>query len=213
VDYGGDFLLEIFHSPYSTAIEDNTWRLNSDYGRLPDMLLHDSEDVSEFKGYAPDRLFNRDSISHLLRLTQDVKKYPVRLTHLLVQMAKADLEYVLGFQNPVCAVDLRNTVEVVKKYCLGNDGTSHIRYSHDLAIILTRWRDRLAGGWDSDHVPEYLIKELVGPDELTMRCTQVIHGLLAPRVMMFGLRANRSIACARPVVPVDAATGWMSMYL
>jgi hypothetical protein len=127
-------------------------------------------------------------------------------------MAKADLEYVLGFQNPVCAVDLRNTVEVVKKYCLGNDGTSHIRYSYNLAIILTKWRDRLADGWGSRQVPEYLIKETVKPDELTMRCTQVIHGLLAPRVMMFGLRASRSIACARSVVPVDAATGWLRMY-
>jgi hypothetical protein len=187
---------------------------DSDYGRVPHMLLHESEDVSEFKGYAINKGVNRDSISYLLELTRDVKQNPVRLTRLLTQMAKADLEYVLKWNNPLCIIDLQNIVEVVKKYCLGNDGTSHIRGSHDLAPILIRWRDNLARCWDRfSEVPEYIIRERMEPDELTKRCTQVIHGLVAPRVTMFGLRASRSIACIRPVVATDPAIGWLRMDL
>jgi hypothetical protein len=191
------------------------WRRVSPYGRVLDMLLHDSEDVSELKGYnANDERFNRDSLSYLLQLTRDVKQYPVRLTRLLVQMAAVDSKLASQLKEKVLTFDLRNMVEVVKKYCLGNDETSNIRYSHELAIVLITWRDELAHGWnDQVPIPDYLQKEKIEPDELAMRCTQVIHGLMAPRVTRFGLRASRSIACARPIVAADAATGWRRMYL
>jgi hypothetical protein len=214
VDHSGDFLLEIFHSRVCIA---NNWTsgwYDSDYGRVPHMLLHESEDVSEFKGYTTDRGINRDSILYLLQLTRDVKQNPVRLTRLLVQIAKADLEFVLIFKDILCAVDLRDMIEVVKKYCLGNDETSHIRYSHELATIFTRWRDTLVFGWHTDWgLPKYEMKEDIEREKLTERCTKVIHGLLAPRVTRFGLRARGSIACARPVVAADAATGWLRMHL
>jgi hypothetical protein len=187
---------------------------DSRYGRVPDMFLCESNNVSEFKGYAPDRGVNRDSISYLLQLTQDVKQNPVRLARLLTQMAKADLEYALVFKNPLCIIDLRNIIEVVKKYCLGNDGTARIRYSHELALILLRWRDSIAGSWGRySRAPEYTIKERIEPEELAKRCTEVIHGLVAPRVTRFGLQASRSIACIRPVVATDPATGWLRMHL
>jgi hypothetical protein len=207
--------LEIFHSSFSFAFNGKSVGYhNSDYGRVPDMFLHDSKDPSEFKGYDPNRGVNGDSISYLLQLTQDVKQNPVRLTRLLVQMAKADLEFVSIFQDLLCAVDLRNTIKVVTKHCLGNDGTSHIQYSHELAKILTRWRDKLANGWGTSWgVPEYGIRERVEPDELAKRCTEAIHGLVAPTVLRFGLRASRSIACARPVVATDPATRWLRMHL
>jgi hypothetical protein len=213
MDHGGDFLLELFHSSFSTSINRKppliTGQLNSYHGRVPHMLLHDSEDASEFKGYDPNKGVNRDSISYLLQLARDVKQNPVRLTHLLIQMAKADMEYALEFSNPLCVVDLGNLVEVVKKYCIGTDGISHIRYSPDLALILTTWRDNIADNWNRfSEVPEYAIKERIEPEELTKRCTQVIQGLLTPKVTRFGFWATRSIACARPVVAADAATGW-----
>jgi hypothetical protein len=193
--------------------EDGGW-FDSNHGRVPHMFLYESENISEFKGYATDRGVNRDSISYLLQLTQDIKQNPVRLTRLLVQIAKADLEFALKFKDILCAVDLRDIIEVVKKYCLGYDETSHIRCSHELAIILIRWRDSLASGWYTDlGLPKYEIRERIEPDELTKRCTEVIHGLMAPRVTRFGLRASRSIACARPVVPTDPATGWLRMDL
>jgi hypothetical protein len=214
IDHGGDFLLELFHSSFSTSIDRKptlvTGQLNSNYGRMPHMLLHDIEDASEFKGYDPNRGVNRDSISYLLQLARDIKQDPVRLTRLLIQMAKADLEYALEFSNPLCIVDLGNLVEVVKKYCVGNDGISHIKYSPDLALILTKWRDNLEENWGRfSEVPEYAIREMIEPEELTKRCTQVIHGLMNPKVMRFGLWAARSIACARPVVAADAAAGWL----
>jgi hypothetical protein len=211
VDHGGDFLLEIFHSPF--CIGSGGW-YSSDHGRVPHMLLYESDGASEFKGYAIDKGVNRDSTSYLLELTRDVKHNPVRLTRLLTQMAKADLEYVLVWNNPLCIIDLEHVVEVVKKYCLGNEGTSHIRGSHDLAPILTRWRDSLADCWGRfSELPEYAIRGGIEPDELTKRCTQVIHGLVAPRVTRFGLQASRSIACVRPVVATDPATGWLRMHL
>jgi hypothetical protein len=215
VDHGGDFLLEIFHSPYSDIFGLVLWQRVSPYGRVLEMLLHDSEDVSEFKGYdATYEGINRDSISHLLQLTRDIKQHPVRLTRLLIQMAGVDSKFASRLKEKVLTFDLRNMVEVVKKYCLGNDETSNIRYSHELAIVLITWRDELAHGWnDQVPIPDYLQKETIGPDELAMRCTQVIHGLVAPRVTRFGLRASRSIACARPVVTADAATGWLRMCL
>jgi hypothetical protein len=181
VDHGGDFLLEIFHSPYSKLAESVLWRLQLRYGRVLDMLLHDSEDVFEVKGYdANDERINRDSLSHLLQLTRDIKKRPVRLTRLLVQTAAVDSKLASRLKEKVLTFDLRNMVEVVKKYCLGNDETSNIRYSHELAIVLITWRDELAHGWnDQVPIPDYLQKEKIGPDELAMRCTQVIHGLMA----------------------------------
>jgi hypothetical protein len=186
----------------------------SDHGRVPHMLLHEGEDASEFRGYATDRGVNKDSITYLLELTRDVKQNPVRLTRLLTQMAKADLEYVLVFNNPLCIIDLGNIVEVVKKYCLGNDGTSHIRGSRDLALVLTKWRDSIAGCWYRlSEVPEYAIRERIEPEELTKRCSNVIHALLSPKVTRFGLRASRCIACVRPVVATDPATGWLMMHL
>jgi hypothetical protein len=212
VEEGGDFLLEIFHSPFCMFNDgpSTEWNL-SGYGRVPDMLLHDSEDASDFKGYDPKRGTNIDSISYLLQLTRDVKRDRARLTYLLVQIAKADLKYALVDKNPLCAVDLRNIIEVVKTYCLGEDEISHIRYSYDLAAVLTKWRDILAGGWDPLQLMENVIREKIEPDELTKRCTEVIHTLLSPKVTRFGLRASRSIACARPIVAADAATGWLRM--
>jgi hypothetical protein len=210
VSHGGDFLLEIIHSPFSTVIPGNAGWFNSDYGRVPNLLLHASEDASEFERCYPNQGIKRDGISYLLQLTRDVKQNPVRLTHLLVQMAKTDLK----FNDPICAVDLGDIVEVAKKYCLGYGSTSHVRYSHDLAAIISRWRDRLAEGWKtSPEVPEYATREMIEPEEMRKRCIQVIHGLVAPRVTRFGLQASRLIACARPVVPADAATGWLRMYL
>lgn len=183
------------------------------YGRVPNMLLQDSGDVSVFKEYqTSNAAINRGSISYLLQLTQDIKQNPVRLIRLLIQIAKADLEQALVFESSICVTDLRNTIEVVKKYCLGKGGTSHIGYSHELAIILTKWRDSLVGGWVSMPTPNYLSKETIEPDELTKRCTQVIHSLVAPRVTRFGFQASVSIACVRPVVAADAATGWLRMY-
>jgi hypothetical protein len=185
----------------------------SSYGRVPDMLLYDGRDASEFKGSDPDRR-STPGIPYLLEFCQDIKQNPVRLTRLLVWMAKADLGYVLLLKNPICAIDLRNIIEVVKRYCLGNDGVSHVRDSLELAELLAKWRDRLVYGWDlSEAVEGYLMRETIEPEELTMQCTQVIHGLLAPRVTRFGLQASRSIACARPVVAADAATRWLRMYL
>jgi hypothetical protein len=217
VDHGGDFLLEIFHSPFCTQLEvdketgSGSGRIHPHYARVPAMLLYDSEDASDFTGH-PNRGVNRDYISYLLQLTRDVKQNPVRLTHLLIQLAKADLEYLSEFEDPQCILDLGNVVEVVRKYCLGNGGTSYIKGSHDLALLLTKWRDSLGESWEEFwEEPEYAMREGIGPDELTMRCTQVIHGLVAPRVTRFGLRASRSIACARPVVAADAGTGWMRM--
>jgi hypothetical protein len=210
VDHGGDFLLEIFHSPF--CIGSGGW-YSSDHGRVPHMLLYESDGASEFKGYAIDKGVNRDSISYLLELTRDIKHNPVRLTRLLTRMAKADLEYLLEWDNPLCIIDLQNIVEVVKRYCLGNDGTSHIRGSLDLALVLTKWRDRIGVAWSRfSELPEYAIRERIEPAELKKRCTQVIHGLMAPRVTRFGIQASRSIACARPVVADDAAMGWLRMH-
>jgi hypothetical protein len=188
---------------------------DSVYGRVPDMLLHDREDASSFKGYdATNVEIDRDTISYLLQLTQDVKQDPTRLIRLLIQMAKSDLEYLWEWNDPRCIVDLGNLVEVVKKYCLGNDGTSHIKYSPELALVLTKWRDNLAGYWDGfSDLPEYAIRERIEPNELMKLCTEVIHGLLAPRVARLGLQTTRSIACARPVVATDAAMEWLRMYL
>jgi hypothetical protein len=176
------------------------------------MLLHGEEDASEFKGYDPG-LRSTTGIPYLLEFCHDVKQNPVRLTRLLVRMAKADLGYVSFFSDPICAIDLRNIIEVVKRYCLENDRVAHVRDSYELADILTKWRDCLVDGWDlSDEVEGYLMREAIEPEELTIRCTQVIHGLLAPRVTRFGLQASRSIACARPVVAADAARGWLRMH-
>jgi hypothetical protein len=214
IDYGGDFLLQIIHSPFGVAIQsEDTWGTNSSYGIIPALLA--SKDV---EAYVKKGNYEPDCILYLKQLCDKVKRSPGRHMRLLIYIMVADLnhlKYSLRYAFPIhrCALDIYQVLGIAKEYCLDVDMRSYISYVHNLAWLFSQSRDLVLEQWET--LPEYdesEMEQLGGKEDFSATCTQVIHSLLTPRLSTFGIQASRSLSCARPIIENDAAKGWLGMY-
>ncbi|PVF91525.1 hypothetical protein CPB86DRAFT_878465 [Serendipita vermifera] len=218
VDFGGDFLLQAFHSPFS--IGDGEYE--TQYGRIPDFLVHNNDGASEFIRRYSNQFINpysnmkasTDCISYLLELCRDIKCNPGRLTCLLVHVVCSNLKYVKIWGNPVCVMDLCNVMEVIWECDLGERGTAHITDSYELARLFRECRDQVIGRWNAFRYHELgsLMGQISGKDDFRVKCNEVIHQLTSPPLTIFGLQMRRLITCTRSAVAVDAAAGMLGMY-
>lgn len=221
VDFGGDFLLQVFHSPFSLG--DGRLRYETHYGRIPDFLAHNSNQASEFiRRYSDklgrpysDMMASTDCISYLLGLCRDIKRNPGRLTHLLIHMVTSDLEYIKEFDNPICVMDFYEIIKVVKECGLGKDGTSHVTGSYELAGLLRKSRDEVTDRWGTcrrHSVFGGLMERVSGEGEFRVKCNEAIHQLTSQPLTTFGFQMRRLLTCARSTVAMDAAMGMLRMY-
>jgi hypothetical protein len=209
MDYGGDFLLQIIHSPFGVIQSEHAMGTSGSHGIVPAILA--SKDV---EAYVKREAFKPDSALHLKELSDEVKRSPGRLARLLIHIVAADFKYFrernVTFQ---CALDIYQVIGIVKEYCLDVDMRSYISYVHNLARLLAQSRDLVLEGWEVLLLrDENTIEQLGDKGDFSVTCTQVIHSLLTPRLSTFGIHASRSLCCARPIIEDDAARGWLGMY-
>ncbi|PVF96632.1 hypothetical protein CPB86DRAFT_816149 [Serendipita vermifera] len=217
VDFGGDFLLHIFYSPFNLSSRryevGGEWE--SDYGRVPDFLVHDKDEPSEFIRRHPGIKASTDCIPYLLELCRDIKRNPGRLIRLLIHMVSCNLEYIKEWDNPICVMDLYDILKVVKECGLGKNGTAHITNLYELAGLVRKCRVEVTDRWDKcrRHV-EFgsLMEQMCGKEDFRVECNQVLHDLISQSLTIFGLQARRLVICARPTVTADPAADILRMY-
>jgi hypothetical protein len=156
-----------------------------------------------------------DCIVYLKELSDEIKRNPGRLIRLLICIVAADLDYLRGWEpNVQGALDIYQVLGLAEVHCLNVDMRSYISYVHNLAWLFAQSRDVVLDEWESLLVKdeESKMEQLGGKEGFSVTCTQVIHGLLKPRLSTFGICASRSLCCARPIIEDDAARGWLGMY-
>ncbi|PVF91612.1 hypothetical protein CPB86DRAFT_820349 [Serendipita vermifera] len=218
IDFGGDYLLHIFHSPFSIGDDDH----ETFYGRIPDFLVHDNDQPSEFISRFPYKFLRRhsdmrtsaDCISHLLELCRDIKRSPGRLTRLLIHMVSSNLEYIKKWNNPICVVDFYDILKIMRECGLGKKGTAYITDSYELAGLVRQCRDEVTGHWDTfrNHkIFGSLMDQTSGKDDFRVRCNEAIHDLRSQPLTTFGLQTCRLLTCTRSTVAADAVVGILRM--
>jgi hypothetical protein len=207
---GGDFFLAVMHSPLSM----DRYRVYTRYGRVPALLKHEGPEPFKLDFYEKGKSPKQECISYLLELCANVKASPGRLTRLLVQLTKANLEAILEWPEPRLVLEIRYISEVAGKYCVGRSSQSYITHSRELAELLTLSRDVVGFMWDTLLLDptDRLMEALGDKEEFKRQCTRVIQDIVAPTRTTFGLRASRSLACTRATPTSDAATGWLGMH-
>ncbi|PVF96634.1 hypothetical protein CPB86DRAFT_786718 [Serendipita vermifera] len=225
VDFGGDYLLQIFHSPFSIrnrrGLRNIEWEIK--YGRIPGFLVNNNDGSSEFikrhstkfpRPYS-DMRTSTDCISYLLELCRDIKRNPGRLTRLLIHMVSSDLEYINKFDNPICIMDFYDILKVVAECGLGKNGTSHSTDSYELAELVKKCRDKVTDCWEACRKHGNLgslMEQMSGKEDFRVKCNEAIHDLISRPLTIFGLQTCRSLTCAQPTVAIDAAAGILRMY-
>jgi hypothetical protein len=209
MDYGGDFLLQIIHSPFGVVESEHASGTNGSHGIIPAILA--SKDV---EAYVKKEKFQPDSILYLKELSDEVKGNPGRLIRLLICIVAADLEYLrYDRRESQCALNIYQVLGIAKEYCLGVDMGSYISYVHNFAWLFAQSRDLFLKRWEILlHHDENTMGQLGDKEDFSVSCTQVIHILLTPRLSAFGTHASRSLCCARPIIEKDAARGWLGMH-
>jgi hypothetical protein len=169
-----------------------------------------SPDLETYKGkIAPDK----ECITYLLELCNDIKKSPRRLARLLVQTAKFEFKISSKWYAADCVVVYYDIMTIVREHYLGEDRRQFIRESYELAEVLRRHRDILVSDWDVLYSRNSSkMDQLNSKEDFSMKCTQVINGLTEHHPISFGVHARQSLVCARPVIVQDAAIGWLGMY-
>lgn len=213
IDDGGDFFLQVMHTPLSM----DRFRLHTRYGRVPALLAHDGLQSFELEFYEEGKSPKPECIAYLLELCANVKRSPERITHLLIQLTKVYLEAMSEWSEwpePRLALEIQDLMDVASKYCIQGDTRPSIAKSHELAQLLTNSRDAVAPMWERllAHPDGKLMERLGSKDNFSARCTRAIRDLTTPKLTTFGIRANYSIACAQPVLASDVGVGWLGMH-
>ncbi|PVG01063.1 hypothetical protein CPB86DRAFT_137795 [Serendipita vermifera] len=209
VEDGGDYLLEIIHSPYSLGhyAENRSWRM-AFCGFIPALLSR-----LDWESYL-ETYFKLECVSRLLEFAEDVKRHPRRLISLLIKLARAS--YQPNFPGPYTALNLYYMVTVIEGYCTSENTRPHITGSHELAHALIELRDAVVAQWsrvlDENETCPGDRTRLGDKDAFSARCTRAIHGLLTPSPTAFGIQASRSLSCARPLIVANAAIGWLGIH-
>jgi hypothetical protein len=183
------------------------------YVSVANLLTRNDQALPDLETYKGTITPNKECITYLLELCNDIKKSPRRLARLLVQIAKFEQKLTSKYYATDCIVNCRDIVTVVREHYLKEDRRQFIPHLYELAQVLKRHRDLLVSDWDflcsnyQDAMAQFGSKE-----EFSMECTQVINSLTEYRPISVGICASRSLACARPVFVQDVATGWLGMH-
>ncbi|PVF91467.1 hypothetical protein CPB86DRAFT_830575 [Serendipita vermifera] len=191
IDDGADFLLEIMHSPFNSNLPSPYWRLYR-YISIANLLACQDQASINLAPWKRDFHPNKDCIIHIFELCNNIKKSPRRLARLLARIATFEL----------------------REHYLGANIKPFDPQLYELAGILRRHRDALLWDWDMLlRKNQIRMGQLGSKEEFGMKCTQVIYGITGPKLVTFGLRTSRTIACARPYMMHDAAPGWLGIMM
>ncbi|PVG01116.1 hypothetical protein CPB86DRAFT_805524 [Serendipita vermifera] len=212
IDDGADFLLEITHTSFYRSVAESSIESLRVFS-VAHLLTYQDQAFLDLETYKQDITPNKDCVKHLWELCNDIKKSPHRLARLLVRIAICELERSSALCSLNCIETYHDIITVVKRYYLTESGNSFDAQLYELANILSRHRDVVISEWDR------LLREnpsrmdrLGSKEDFSVQCTEVIHGLTNHKSVAFGLCTSRTLACARPLVAHDAATGWLGMY-
>ncbi|CAG8682152.1 14719_t:CDS:2, partial [Acaulospora colombiana] len=136
VDEGGDFLLEIIHSPFNIQRYSSSIGYERGYGFIPALLSGD-----DWRFCITGSIFKPECISRLLEFADDVKLHPGRFVVLLAKLAWADYRCFPTRFGPQYALNLYYMITLIEGYCTSDYTKSHIASSHDLARALQKLRD------------------------------------------------------------------------
>jgi hypothetical protein len=213
IDDGADILLQMIHSPYSMEVENYPPRENRRYVSVANLLTcndHTSPDLETYKGRITP---NRECITYLLELCNDIKKSPTRLAQLLVQIAKFEQKLSSTLFASDCIVTCRDIMTVVREHYLGENKKHFIPQLYELARVFKGLRDFFVLYWDFfRNINGHGIALFGRKEDFSLQCTQVINGLTEHHITSFGVHARRSVACVRPAIVHDAAIDWLGMH-